>query len=96
MYYATYPQVLIFDAANGVCSPSAPDPTVNATPPSLDGITVDPVDNAPGLDLRVVQLSIWGRDPYNVTLLPWNASGSAVAAAVEFATGFRPSVTQRR
>lgn len=94
VYYATYPQVPIFSS---VCSQFLPAAAVDASAPTLDGITVAVVPvTVPGVDLRAVQLSIWGSDPFNVTQLPWNASAAAVAAAVDLATGFRPTVTQRR
>jgi hypothetical protein len=97
MYVATYPQVPVFSSVSGICDQVLPDAAMNMSAPTLDGITlaVAPATVA-GVDLRGVQLSVWGSDPFNVTLLPWNASTAAVAAAVELATGFRPSVTQRR
>uniref|UniRef100_A0A383WCP6 Fibrocystin-L n=1 Tax=Tetradesmus obliquus TaxID=3088 RepID=A0A383WCP6_TETOB len=94
VYYATYPQVPIFSS---VCSQPLPAAAADASAPTLDGITVAVVPvTVPGVDLRAVQLSIWGSDPFNVIQLPWNASAAAVAAAVDLATGFRPTVTQRR
>jgi hypothetical protein len=98
MYVATYPQVPVFGSMGGTCGQPVLSPAVETTTPNLDGITVAvvPALNAAGVDLRTVQLSIWGGDPFNTTVLPWNASNAAVAAAVDLATGFRPTVTQRR
>jgi hypothetical protein len=97
VYVATYPQVPIFGSMAGTRGQVLPSSVIEITTPNLDGITVAVVPaNAAGVDLRTVQLSIWGADPFNTTVLPWNASAAAVAAAVDLATGFRPTVTQRR
>jgi hypothetical protein len=97
VYVATYPQVPIFGSMGGTCGQPVPSAVTETTTPNLDGITVALVPvTAAGVDLCTVQLSIWGADLFNTTVLPWNASAAAVAAAVDVATGFRPTVTQRR